>query len=307
MTGTLPLWDVASVQAKLAWMRKTHIWPNGRRYLWTDAFGVVLLTSLWKELRDEHYLHEAEWVVAEVERVLGRPRGIRIGEESGRDCESFHCLAMWIFALGRLGTIDPCYRRKAVALARENHPAFAVPDTGVVLKLREDLGGPYPDFGMGALDALFGLVIYRLLDPRELAPQIAELEAVVQATSSGLTVKQDLGLGMVLWLSHFFPEEPWAIAQRTRALRQLDEMWINPPGYFCRVPWKREMKFAFTNFGVSLGLQAVAVSPDRVRRLNAFFGGYRSGDAYDADAITHVMACTSHFPGQFIRSAWTDE
>ena len=28
---------------KLAWMRKERIWPNGLRYLWTDAFGVVLL------------------------------------------------------------------------------------------------------------------------------------------------------------------------------------------------------------------------------------------------------------------------
>jgi hypothetical protein len=28
--------------AKLAWMRAQGIWPNGLRYLWTDAFGVVL-------------------------------------------------------------------------------------------------------------------------------------------------------------------------------------------------------------------------------------------------------------------------
>ena len=28
---------------KLAWMRTESIWPNGQRYLWTDAFGVVLL------------------------------------------------------------------------------------------------------------------------------------------------------------------------------------------------------------------------------------------------------------------------
>jgi hypothetical protein len=84
-------------------------------------------------------------------------------------------------------------------------------------------------------------------------------------------------------------------------------MWVNPPGYFCRVPWKRDMKFAFTNFGVSLGLQAVGASPDRVRRLNAFFSGYRSGDAYDTDAITHVMFCSSLLPGQLIRTMWPKE
>jgi len=32
-------------------------------------------------------------------------------------------------------------------------------------------------------------------------------------------------------------------------------------------------------------------------RLNSFFEGYRSGDDYDKDAITHVMACVSYFPG----------
>jgi hypothetical protein len=39
---------------------------------------------------------------------------------------------------------------------------------------------------------------------------------------------------------------------------------------------------------------------ERVERLNAFFADYRSGDGYDTDAITHVMRCTSHLPGDFI-------
>jgi hypothetical protein len=301
MTGTLPLWDVASVEAKLAWMRKSHIWPNGRRYLWTDAFGVVLLASLARELQEEHYLRQAEWVISEAKRVLGPPRAASNGEEPGRDCEYFHCLAMWLFALSRLGAFDARYRDEAVALARDHLPALVVPDTGVVWKLPQEDVSPFPDFGMRALDPFFGLVIYRLLDPVALAPEISALESVVQATRPRVAIAHDLGLGMMLWLSHFFPDEPWATEFRTRALLQLDEMWINPPGYFCRVPWKRDMKFAFTNFGVSLGLQAVSASPERVRRLNAFFGGYRSGDAYDADAISHVMACTSHFPGDFLR------
>jgi hypothetical protein len=32
---------------KLEWMRARRILPNGLRYLWTDAFGVVLLVSLF--------------------------------------------------------------------------------------------------------------------------------------------------------------------------------------------------------------------------------------------------------------------
>ena len=102
MTRSLPLREIDAVQAKLAWMREAYIWPNGPRYLWTDAFGVVLLASLWHELHDDRLLRECEWVIAEVERVLGRPRGIRIGEEPDRDGQYFHYLAMWIFALDRL-------------------------------------------------------------------------------------------------------------------------------------------------------------------------------------------------------------
>ncbi len=71
--------DIPEVLRKLRWMRGERIWPNGLRYLWTDAFGVVLLVSLYRELGQKEYLDEAEWVVAEVNRVLGRPRGIRIG------------------------------------------------------------------------------------------------------------------------------------------------------------------------------------------------------------------------------------
>jgi hypothetical protein len=78
-------------------------------------------------------------------------------------------------------------------------------------------------------------------------------------------------------------------------------MWIDPPGYFCREPSQRRLKFAFTNYGVSLGLQAVSVHAERVRRLNAFFDSYHAGDEYDTNAITHVMACTSRFPGGFLR------
>jgi hypothetical protein len=147
VTGSLPLEEIAAVQARLAWMRQARIWPNGLRYLWTDAFGVVLLASLWQQLHDDRLLRECEWVVAEVERVLGRPRGIRIGEELDRDGQYFHYLAMWIFALDRLGVVDRRYREKAIALVRAIHPAFVVPGRGVVWKMREDLSGPYPGFG----------------------------------------------------------------------------------------------------------------------------------------------------------------
>ena len=59
---------------KLAWMRKERIWPNGLRYLWTDAFGLVLLVSLYEALRDERYLDEAEGLVADQSRARAAAR-----------------------------------------------------------------------------------------------------------------------------------------------------------------------------------------------------------------------------------------
>lgn len=292
--------DIAYVVDKLSWMRAERIWPNGLRYTWTDAFGVVLLVSLYAETGEAQYLEQAEELVAEVERVLGRPRGIRIGEAPDRDGQYFHYLAMWLYALSVLARHKPDYRRKGVELVRQIHDAFVVPGRGVIWKMQEDLSAPYPGYGFGALDAFDGYVSYRCLDERALAREIADMRALIDASYAELTITQDLGLGMMLWLSHFFPDEDWAVTQRRRGLAVLDRMWRDA-GYFCREPYMPGVKFAFTNYGVSVGLQAVDAMADRVARLNRYFDRYRSGDEYDRDAITHVMACSSHFPGYLLR------
>jgi hypothetical protein len=166
--------------------------------------------------------------------------------------------------------------------------------------MKEDLSAPYPGFGFGALDAFDGYVSYRCLDADALAREIDDMRALIDATAESLTITQDLGLGMMLWLTHFFPEEHWAVAQRRRSLAVLDLMW-REDGYFCREPSLPHVKIAFTNYGVSIGLQSAMVMNKRVARLNIFFDHYRSGDEYDCEAITHVMACNSHFPGYLIR------
>ena len=292
--------NIDMVLTKLRWMRQQRIWPNGLRYLWTDAFGVILLVSLRNALADDRFLKDAEWVVNEVDRVLGRSPGIRIGEEPDRDGQYYHYLAMWLFALTRLGQVKREYCDKAVELARAIHPRFVIPGVGVVWKMCEDLSGPYPGFDFGALDPFHGLVVYRLLDSEALQQEIAEMQALVEQFYRGLYVTQDLGLGMLLWMSHFLPREPWATILHERSLATLDGMWIDPPGYFCREPSLPRVTFAFTNYGVSVGLQAVDAHPDRVARLNCFFESYRSGDEYDTNAITHVMACSSLFPGELL-------
>jgi hypothetical protein len=292
--------DTSYVLKKLDWMRVERIWPNGMRYLWTDAFGLVLLISLYAELGDRKFLDQAEWLVAEVDRVLGRARGIRIGEAADRDGQYFHYLAAWLYALSVLARYLPAYRRKAVDLVHQTHGAFVLPGRGVVWKMKEDLSGPYPGYGLGALDAFDGYISYRCLDEEALRPEIREMKALVDLSAPDLFITQDLGLGMMLWMTHFFPEEEWAVSQRRRCLRQLDAMW-RKDSYFCREPELPDVKIAFTNYGVSVGLQAVREMPERVQRLNAFFDAFRSGDEYDRDAITHVMSCNSRFPGYFLR------
>ena len=292
--------DTDYVLAKLEWMRAQKIWPNGLRYLWTDAFGVVLLASLYRELNEETYFAQAEWVVTEVDRVLGRARGIRIGEEADRDGQYFHYLAMWLYALAVLARYEPRYRRKGIELVRQIHDAFLLPGRGVVWKMQEDLSGPYPGFGLGALDAFDGYVSYRLLDEDALSREIADMRTLVESSAPELVITQDLGIGMMLWMTHFFPFEPWARVQQARCLAILDRMW-RKDGYFCREPYLPETRIAFSNYGVSVGLQAVAAMAERVERLHAYFDSYRSGDEYDRAAITHVMACSAHFPGYFVR------
>ena len=81
----MPLRDIEYVLRKLSWMREQCIWPNGLRYLWTDAFGLVLLVSLFRDLREKRYLDDAEKLVRDVYRVLGETRNShRRGSRPGR-------------------------------------------------------------------------------------------------------------------------------------------------------------------------------------------------------------------------------
>lgn len=291
--------DIDYVVAKLEWMRGERIWPNGLRYLWTDAFGVVLYVSLFIETGEDRWLEAATSLVAEVDRVLGRPRGYRIGEASDRDGQYFHYLAMWLFALACLGDHDAAYREKGIRIAKDIHSAFVLPSRGVIWKMEEDLSGPYPGYGLGAMDAFDGYVSYRLLSATELAREIADMRAIMEKQYRNLDIDQDLGLGMMLWLTHFFPGEDWAVRQRELSIGALDRLWVEPPGYFGRASYARHVRIAFANYGVSVGLQSQDIWPERVAALNDYFESYRSGDEYDREAITWVMACSSHLPGAF--------
>lgn len=74
----------------------------------------------------------------------------------------------------------------------------------------------------------------------------------------------------------------------------LERKWI-AAGCFSRELGMLDVKFAFTNYGVSVHLQAVDATPERITALKAHFEIHRSGDWYDRSAIRHVMACCPHF------------
>jgi hypothetical protein len=278
------------------------IWPGGPRYLWTDGFGVVLLCSLADATGRAHFLDRAESVVADVDRVLGRAPGYRIGEAADRDGQYFHYLTVWAYALGVLGDRRAGYRRRAVDLIRAVHPRFVLPGRGIWWKMLEDLSGPYPGYGLGALDPFPARAVYRFVDggTGALAVELDEVSRLVDALWRDLVITQDLGLGMMLWSAHHCEGEPWAVTHENRSIAMLDQMWIDPPGYFCREPDQRTTRFAFTNFGVALGLQAVGRHQDRIEALLGHFDSFRSGDHYDREAITHVMGCVARLPGAFL-------
>ena len=255
----------------LGWMRDERIWPNGERDVFTDALGIVLLVSMFRATGERAFVDDAEHLA---DALLLTP---------SLSSRAQHAI-LFVYALSRLGRIAPRFRERAVALARETH-RDAVRDEGT------------------ALDPFHGYVVYRLLDERALEREIGELRERVEDTYRTLVLRQDLGLGMMLWLTHFFRDEPWARAQEARSLEMLDALWVDPPGYFCRLPGYEAVKYAFANHVIAVGLRAVNERPERRWLLREFFAYYRSGDAYDRNAVTHVTRCLSLVPGELLADA----
>ena len=282
-----PVTRLGDVVARLAWTRTENLWPTGPRALWTDAFGLPLLVTLFRLSGDAQYLVEARSLVAAVEGVLD-PRAERPLD-----------LAAWILALGRLARIEPEYRRHAVELARHVHERFVVPSTDERTEVR-GFGGSAPRKGPEPLDPFCGYVAFRSLDELELSAEIADLRERIERSYRDLVVTRDLALGMMLWMTHFHPDEPWAQLQRARCLRVLEHLWTDPPGYFCREPGLARVKSAVANHVISIGLQAVGAMPDRVEKLRRFLRPPRLLDDQDRKGPTHVLACCADLPGELL-------
>ena len=50
------------------------------------------------------------------------------------------------------------------------------------------------------------------------------MRVLVESSAPELLITQDLGIGMMLWMTHFFPKEPRAQIQRPRCLSVLERM-----------------------------------------------------------------------------------
>src|SRR4026209_658844 len=142
---------------------------TGLRYLWTDAFGLVLLSRSMR--------HPRAWAKARHSyRGRARPRWA-VFPLSRHVALCSRCVGALRASLSRQGNC-----------ARAIHRPFVVPGRGVIWKMKEDLSGPYPSYGFGALDAFDGYVSYRLLDEQALANEIAEMKEIIDKTAPDLVI-----------------------------------------------------------------------------------------------------------------------
>jgi hypothetical protein len=288
--------------------REAGGWPEGPRDLWADALGVIFLLSLHEELDDPSFLSEAQWVAQEVDRVLGRRRGIRMGEGPDTEGQSFRSLAIWIFALHRLGQAIPRYKARALDLVREIHAPFVRPGAGIISRMNETLTLPYPGSDAGRLDVFLGLAVYRELDAQALRPEIEELEGMVQETYESLAPDNGADLGLLLWIAHLCPGQDLSLDLREKALEALDARWVDPPGYFRRglsEPWNgpvRANRLAITNFSAAVGLKAQGLWAHRVDRLIQYFQEGYSWDTDGEDSLATVLNLVALYPGLLLNS-----
>jgi hypothetical protein len=90
-----------TVLEKLRWMKADGTWPNGLRYLWTDALSGAVGAPLLPN--GGHPVPGAGRIGPFRSRPVLRRGGIRIGEEPDQDGQ-YDYLVKWLYALACLAT-----------------------------------------------------------------------------------------------------------------------------------------------------------------------------------------------------------
>lgn len=308
------------------------------RYLWTDAFGVINLITLYQETTNSKYLILARRLVQTVHDVLGKTRdggsrlpgatdqeplkgGLRIGkmaaEGSDGDGQYHHYLTLWMFALNRLAiaTQDPGVNDLALQLAKAIHPKFVTRrqphgDLRMVWKISTDMEKVLVQ-SEGHLDAATGYAIYRLLQDtaakqtgREklLHDEIDEYFQIMNRKGA-LTPSDDmLDLGMGLWICHFFPEEEWSSKFSSGAIEIAYEVLSENS---VQMRNKASRRLAFREFGACLGISCFGGDhflKTRVTALIKFWEDHMEADPNeDLRPISQVMYAAALIPGAFRR------
>ncbi|KAF4747447.1 hypothetical protein FOZ63_028520 [Perkinsus olseni] len=303
-----------------------------RRYLWTDAFGVLNFISLSKGFpgRSSEFLGAAGKLIKTVHETLGTPRsielpmltdpdrpgyykGLRIGKLHARassdagmkfDGMYWHYVDKWLFALIRYhqATRSAEALDDALRLVTNVHPYFCVPGQGVRWKLNADMK---PIAGLEEAhpnhDAETAYIIYNLLDalrPGQVDKEISDLtgpfRAYLQVADQHVS-NDPLGYGLTWWTNQFLRGP---MAERERAA--LVEM----------APYAIDRHYAkslpFRLYGALLGARISGVPSivdacsDFIERLIPVEMSVGCGEV-EHSAINKVMLAAALCPGEWTK------
>ncbi|KAF4708008.1 hypothetical protein FOZ62_024627 [Perkinsus olseni] len=303
-----------------------------RRYLWTDAFGVLNFISLSKGFpgRSSEFLGAAGKLIKTVHETLGTPRsielpmltdpdrpgyykGLRIGKLHARassdagmklDGMYWHYVDKWLFALIRYhqATRSAEALDDALRLVTNVHPYFCVPGQGVRWKLNADMK---PIAGLEEAhpnhDAETAYIIYNVLDglrPGQVDKEIADLtgpfRAYLQVADQHVS-SDPLGYGLTWWTNQFLRGP---MAERERAA--LVEM----------APYAIDRRYAkslpFRLYGALLGARISGVPSivdacsDLIERLIPVEMSVGCGEV-EHSAINKVMLAAALCPGEWTK------
>lgn len=254
---------LADVEATLRWLEERGAWPPAGDVP-VDALGLSLLVALHRRTSEPRYLAQARDLAHALE-----------GPESASPLTAW---SLWRLALAEDADPGPARTQEARSADRALRSERAL--------------DPFLAYAVG---------LHVAVDPS--AGPLPELRARIDQLSPTLSLVGDEDLGLMLWAAHLAPAERWATQQRERCLENLDRLWVDPPGFFCRLPDYQAIKHPDANYLIAIGLQAVGEHAERVSLLEEFFRYFQAGEHADDSARAHVLGCCALLPDELLLGA----